>query len=52
MGRPDQLKGEGIVANITLKTGRTVDEALAAGQEMSGENSSLEDRSVLDTLRG
>jgi hypothetical protein len=50
-GRPDQLKGEGIVAIIPLKTGRTGDEARAAGQEVSGDTSSLEDRSVLDALR-
>jgi hypothetical protein len=51
MGRPDQLKGEGIVAIITLKTGRTGDEALDAGQEVSGDTSNLEDRTVLDALR-
>jgi hypothetical protein len=39
------------VAIIPLKTGRTGDEARAAGQEVSGDISSLEDRSVLDALR-
>ena len=94
VGRPDQLKGEGIVAFVTLEAGRSGDEALhaelrahvgkeigpiarpdlikftdalpktrsgkimrrilralAAGQEVSGDTSTLEDRSVLDALR-
>jgi acetyl-CoA synthetase len=94
VGRPDELKGEGIVAFVTLESGRESDEALiselrqhvsheigpiarpdvikftdflpktrsgkimrrilrslAAGQEVSGDTSTLEDRSVLDALR-
>ena len=94
VGRPDELKGEGIVAFVTLEAGRLGDEALeaelrkhvgheigpiarpdvirfsdalpktrsgkimrrilrslAAGQEVSGDTSTLEDRSVLDSLR-
>jgi acetyl-CoA synthetase len=94
VGRPDELKGEGIVAFVTLEAGRSGDDALiaelrahvgkeigpiarpdvikftdalpktrsgkimrrilralAAGQEVSGDTSTLEDRSVLDTLR-
>ena len=94
VGRPDALKGEGIVAFVTLETGRHGDGALeselrshvgreigpiarpdvirfsdalpktrsgkimrrilrslAAGQEVSGDTSTLEDRSVLDALR-
>jgi len=94
VGVPDALKGEGIVAFITLETGRTGDGALvaelkkhvgqeigpiarpdeirfsdalpktrsgkimrrilrslAAGEEVSGDTSTLEDRSVLDALR-
>ncbi|MEY3929280.1 MAG: acetate--CoA ligase, partial [Cyanobacteriota bacterium] len=92
VGRPDELKGEGIVAFVTLEAGRSADEALnaelrahvgkeigpiarpdlikftdalpktrsgkimrrralAAGQEVSGDTSTLEDRSVLDALR-
>ncbi|ABB57382.1 acetate--CoA ligase [Synechococcus elongatus] len=94
VGRPDDLKGEGIVAFITLESGiETGDElvkdlkkhvaqeigaiarpdeirfsealpktrsgkimrrllrSLAAGQEVSGDTSTLEDRSVLDKLR-
>jgi acetyl-CoA synthetase len=94
VGRPDALKGEGIVAFVTLETGRTGDNALvndlrghvgkeigpiakpdeirfsdalpktrsgkimrrilralAAGEAVSGDTSTLEDRSVLDALR-
>ena len=94
VGRPDDLKGEGIVAFVTLEAGRSGDDALvaelrshvgkeigpiarpdvikfsdalpktrsgkimrrilrslAAGQEVSGDTSTLEDRSVLDQLR-
>ncbi len=94
VGRPDQLKGEGIVAFISLEAGRVGDDALAAelkkhvgheigpiarpdeirfsdalpktrsgkimrrilrslaaGEEVSGDTSTLEDRSVLDALR-
>jgi acetyl-CoA synthetase len=94
VGRPDELKGEGIVAFVTLEAGRSGDDALvaalrghvgkeigpiarpdvikftdalpktrsgkimrrilrslAAGQEVSGDTSTLEDRSVLDALR-
>jgi acetyl-CoA synthetase len=94
VGRPDELKGEGIVAFVTLEAGRLGDgaleaelrqhvgheigpiarpdvirfsdalpktrsgkimrrilRALAAGQEVSGDTSTLEDRSVLDSLR-
>ena len=94
VGRPDALKGEGIVAFVTLEAGRSGDDALigelrshvgkeigpiarpdlirftdalpktrsgkimrrilrslAAGQEVSGDTSTLEDRSVLDALR-
>ena len=94
VGRPDDLKGEGIVAFVTLEVGRSGDDALtaalkahvgkeigpiarpdlikftdalpktrsgkimrrilralAAGQEVSGDTSTLEDRSVLDALR-
>jgi acetyl-CoA synthetase len=94
VGRPDALKGEAIVAFVTLETGRIGDEALmaelkqhvgaeigpiarpdqiqftdalpktrsgkimrrilrslAAGEEISGDTSTLEDRSVLDALR-
>ncbi|MCP9916210.1 acetate--CoA ligase [Cyanobium sp. ATX 6F1] len=94
VGRPDELKGEGIVAFISLETGRVGDGALAAelkkhvgkeigpiarpdeirfsdalpktrsgkimrrilrslaaGEEVSGDTSTLEDRSVLDSLR-
>jgi acetyl-CoA synthetase len=94
VGRPDDLKGEGIVAFVTLEAGREGDDALmaelkkhvgheigpiarpdvikftdalpktrsgkimrrilrslAAGQEVSGDTSTLEDRSVLDALR-
>ena len=94
VGRPDDLKGEGIVAFVTLEAGRDGDDALvkelrahvgteigpiarpdeircsdalpktrsgkimrrilralAAGQEVSGDTSTLEDRSVLDRLR-
>jgi acetyl-CoA synthetase len=94
VGRPDALKGEGIVAFVTLEAGRRGDDALiaelrghvgkeigpiarpdvikfsdalpktrsgkimrrilrslAAGQEVSGDTSTLEDRSVLDALR-
>jgi acetyl-CoA synthetase len=94
VGRPDALKGEGIVAFVTLEAGRHGDEALeaelrrhvgheigpiarpdvirfsdalpktrsgkimrrilralAAGEEVSGDTSTLEDRSVLDALR-
>jgi acetyl-CoA synthetase len=94
VGRPDELKGEGIVAFVTLEAGRSGDpaleaelrrhvgheigpiarpdvirfsdalpktrsgkimrrilRALAAGQEVSGDTSTLEDRSVLDSLR-
>ena len=94
VGRPDDLKGEGIVAFVSLEGGRRGDEALtselrqhvgqeigpiarpdeirfsdalpktrsgkimrrilralAAGQEVSGDTSTLEDRSVLDQLR-
>jgi acetyl-CoA synthetase len=95
VGRPDDLKGEGIVAFVTLEAGREgtdalvaelrahvgqeigpiarpdeircsdalpktrsgkimrrILRALAAGQEVSGDTSTLEDRSVLDKLRG
>ena len=95
VGRPDDLKGEGIVAFVTLESGREASEdlvaelrshvgqeigpiakpddircsdalpktrsgkimrrilrALASGQEVSGDTSTLEDRSVLDRLRG
>ena len=94
VGRPDDLKGEGIVAFVTLEAGREGDDALvkelrihvgkeigpiarpdeirwsdalpktrsgkimrrigralAGGQEVSGDTSTLEDRSVLDRLR-
>ena len=94
VGRPDDLKGEGIVAFVTLEAGREAGDALvaelrahvgqeigpiarpdeircsdalpktrsgkimrrilralAAGQEVSGDTSTLEDRSVLDRLR-
>ncbi|MBM5817549.1 MAG: acetate--CoA ligase, partial [Cyanobacteria bacterium K_Offshore_surface_m2_239] len=94
VGRPDELKGEGIVAFVTLEAGRGGDDALvaelrahvskeigpiarpdvikfsealpktrsgkimrrilralASGQEVSGDTSTLEDRSVLDALR-
>jgi len=94
VGRPDELKGEGIVAFVTLETGRQGDDALmaelkghvgkeigpiarpdvikfsealpktrsgkimrrilralASGREVSGDTSTLEDRSVLDSLR-
>ena len=94
VGVPDELKGEGIVAFVTLDAGRSGDDALvaelkkhvgleigpiarpdritftdalpktrsgkimrrilralAAGQEVSGDTSTLEDRSVLDALR-
>ncbi len=94
VGVPDELKGEGIVAFVTLEAGRNGDEALnaelrahvgkeigpiarpdlirftdalpktrsgkimrrilralAAGQEVSGDTSTLEDRTVLDALR-
>jgi acetyl-CoA synthetase len=94
VGVPDDLKGEGIVAFVTLQAGvcgddaliaelrshvgkeigpiarpdgirftdalpktrsgkimRRILRALAAGQEVSGETSTLEDRSVLDALR-
>ena len=94
VGRPDDLKGEAIVAFVTLEAGREASEelvqqlrshvgveigpiarpdeikcsdalpktrsgkimrrilrALAAGQEVSGDTSTLEDRSVLDRLR-
>ena len=94
VGRPDALKGEGIVAFVTLEAGRAGDDALvatlrahvgkeigaiarpdlikfsdalpktrsgkimrrilrslAAGEEVSGDTSTLEDRSVLDALR-
>ncbi len=95
VGRPDDLKGEGIVAFVTLEAGRDSTDALvaelrshvgqeigpiarpdeircsdalpktrsgkimrrilralAAGEEVSGDTSTLEDRSVLDRLRG
>ena len=94
VGRPDELKGEGIVAFVTLEAGRCGDDdliadlrahvskeigpiakpdeirftdslpktrsgkimrrilrALASGQEVTGDTSTLEDRSVLDALR-
>ncbi len=94
VGRPDELKGEAIVAFVSLEGGRSGDAALetelrrhvgqeigpiarpdlirfsdalpktrsgkimrrllrsiAAGQEVSGDTSTLEDRSVLDALR-
>ena len=94
VGVPDELKGEGIVAFVTLEAGRSGDDALvaelkkhvgheigpiarpdritftdalpktrsgkimrrilralASGQEVSGDTSTLEDRSVLDALR-
>jgi acetyl-CoA synthetase len=94
VGRPDDLKGEGIVAFVTLDVGvegdaaleaalrrhvgleigpiarpdiirftdalpktrsgkimRRILRSLAAGQEVSGDTSTLEDRSVLDALR-
>jgi len=94
VGKPDNLKGESIVAFVTLKTGaeenENIDEqlkkhvvneigpiakpdvitftdalpktrsgkimrrilrALASGNEISGDTSTLEDRSVLDKLR-
>jgi acetyl-CoA synthetase len=94
VGRPDDLKGESIVAFVTLKTGAEANEtieaqlkkhvgneigpiakpdeinftdslpktrsgkimrrilrALASGDEISGDTSTLEDRSVLDKLR-
>ena len=94
VGRPDDLKGEGIVAFVTLEVGRSGNDALVAelrshvgkeigpiakpdeirfsdalpktrsgkimrrilraladGQEVSGDTSTLEDRSVLDALR-
>ena len=94
VGRPDDLKGEGIVAFVTLEAGREAGDALvaelrahvgqeigpiarpdeircsdalpktrsgkimrrilralAAGLEVSGDTSTLEDRSVLDRLR-
>ena len=95
VGRPDDLKGEGIVAFVTLELGRESNDALlaelrahvgkeigqiarpdeircsdalpktrsgkimrrilralAAGEEVTGDTSTLEDRSVLDRLRG
>ncbi len=95
VGRPDDLKGEAIVAFVTLEAGRDDSEALiqdlrshvaneigpiakpeeirctealpktrsgkimrrllralASGEEISGDTSTLEDRSVLDQLRG
>ncbi|MFM1798712.1 MAG: acetyl-CoA synthetase [Cyanobacteriota bacterium] len=94
VGRPDDLKGEGIVAFVTLEAGRAGNDALvaelrahvskeigpiarpdvikfsealpktrsgkimrrilralASGQEVSGDTSTLEDRGVLDALR-
>jgi acetyl-CoA synthetase len=94
VGVPDELKGEGIVAFVSLEAGRSGDDALvaelkkhvgqeigpiarpdritftdalpktrsgkimrrilralASGQEVSGDTSTLEDRSVLDALR-
>ncbi len=94
VGRPHELKGEGIVAFVTLEAGRSGDDALiadlrahvgkeigpiakpdeirftdslpktrsgkimrrilralASGQEVTGDTSTLEDRSVLDALR-
>ncbi len=94
VGRPDELKGEGIVAFVTLEAGREPNDvlvkelrahvgteigpiarpdeircsdalpktrsgkimrrilrALAAGEEVMGDTSTLEDRSVLDRLR-
>ena len=94
VGRPDDLKGEAVVAFVTLEAGRDSSDdlikelrahvgaeigpiarpdeircsdalpktrsgkimrrilrALAAGQEVSGDTSTLEDRSVLDRLR-
>ncbi len=95
VGRQDELKGESIVAFVTLESGREFNDqlvqdlrahvgseigpiarpdlikssdalpktrsgkimrrilrALAAGKEVSGDTSTLEDRSVLDKLRG
>ncbi len=94
VGRPDDLKGEGIVAFVTLESGTQFDDqlinelrahvaseigpiarpdeirfsdalpktrsgkimrrilrALASGEEVAGDTSTLEDRSVLDKLR-
>ncbi len=94
VGRKDEVKGEGIVAFLTLKSGQTINDelikelrlhvgkeigpiarpdeircsdslpktrsgkimrrilrALASGEEVSGDTSTLEDRSVLDKLR-
>ena len=94
VGRPDDIKGESIVAFVTLESGREVNKeliqdlkthvgleigpiarpdeikcsdalpktrsgkimrrilrAIAAGEEVSGDTSTLEDRSVLDKLR-
>jgi acetyl-CoA synthetase len=94
VGRPDELKGEAVVAFVTLEAGRQGDgsleadlrahvgreigaiarpdvirfsdalpktrsgkimrrilRSLAAGEEVSGDTSTLEDRSVLDALR-
>ncbi len=94
VGRPDELKGEAIVAFVTLESGRNFDNALindlkvhvaleigaiarpeeikssdalpktrsgkimrrilralASGEEVSGDTSTLEDRTVLDKLR-
>ncbi len=95
VGRPDEVKGEAIVAFVTLESGREATEqlvkelrshvgseigpiarpdeircsdalpktrsgkimrrilrALAAGEEVRGDTSTLEDRSVLDKLKG
>ncbi len=94
VGRPDELKGESIVAFVTLESGKESDDnlinelrshvseeigpiarpdlikftdalpktrsgkimrrilrSLASGEEVSGDTSTLEDRSVLDSLR-
>jgi acetyl-CoA synthetase len=94
VGRPDEIKGEAVVAFVTLEAGREGSDplvaelrghvvkeigpiakpddirfsdalpktrsgkimrrilrSLAAGQEVSGDTSTLEDRSVLDQLR-
>ena len=52
IARPDEIRcSDALLKTRSGKIMRRILRALAAGQEVSGDTSTLEDRSVLDRLR-